>query len=67
MPFTVSAVRDQRNKYGGNAALNCYLTMPFNKHARIELENQGDFPLTQVCANSMYTITDEYVPELMPS
>jgi hypothetical protein len=29
-------------KFGGAAAFNCYLPMPFNKRARIEIENQGE-------------------------
>jgi hypothetical protein len=42
MPFTVSVVPWEHQKYGGAAALNCYLPMPFNKRARIEVENQGE-------------------------
>lgn len=47
IPFTISAAESQRYKFGGNAALNCYLQMPFGKHARIELENQGEYPHLQ--------------------
>ncbi|NLS75731.1 MAG: DUF2961 domain-containing protein [Chloroflexi bacterium] len=47
IPFTSSAHEAQRLKFGGNAALNCYLQMPFNKRARIELENQGEYPHRQ--------------------
>jgi len=47
LPFTVSAKEEERNKFGGSAALNCYLQMPFNKRARIEVENQNDVPYGQ--------------------
>ncbi|MGQ9630490.1 MAG: glycoside hydrolase family 172 protein [bacterium] len=47
IPFTVSANDNQRNKFGGSAALNCYLQMPFNKRARVEIENQNDVPYGQ--------------------
>jgi len=36
------------HKYGGTSAANCYLTMPFNKRARVEVENQGDNAYVQV-------------------
>lgn len=42
LPFTVSVKPSEEKKYGGSAAFNCYLTMPFNKRARIEVENQGE-------------------------
>ena len=42
LPFTVSVKPSEEKKYGGSAAFNCYLTMPFNKRARIEIENQGE-------------------------
>ncbi|KAK3081798.1 hypothetical protein LTS18_002559 [Coniosporium uncinatum] len=32
----------EEKKFGGAAVFNCYLPMPFNKRARIEIENQGD-------------------------
>jgi D-arabinan exo alpha-(1,3)/(1,5)-arabinofuranosidase (non-reducing end) len=47
LPFTVSAKEDERLKFGGSAALNCYLPMPFQQHARIEVENQNDVPYVQ--------------------
>ncbi len=47
LPFTAS-VRDQdRLTFGGGAALNCYLPMPFQKRARVEIENQNDKPYVQ--------------------
>lgn len=42
LPFTVSVKPSEEKQYGGAAAFNCYLTMPFNKRARIEIENQND-------------------------
>lgn len=42
LPFTVSVKPSEEKKFGGSAAFNCYLTMPFNKRARIEIENQGE-------------------------
>jgi len=42
LPFTVSVKPSEEKKFGGAAAFNCYLPMPFNKRARIEIENQGD-------------------------
>ncbi|KAK2616268.1 hypothetical protein QQS21_000903 [Conoideocrella luteorostrata] len=47
LPFTASVKPTENNKFGGAAALNCYLPMPFNKHARIEVENQNDIPYFQ--------------------
>ena len=42
LPFTVSVKPSQTLKYGGDAAMNCYLTMPFNKRAKIVIENQSE-------------------------
>ncbi|KAK9241795.1 hypothetical protein V1506DRAFT_549608 [Lipomyces tetrasporus] len=42
MPFTVSVKPSEEKKFGGASALNCYLPMPFNRRARIEIENQND-------------------------
>jgi hypothetical protein len=42
MPFTVSVKPSEEKKFGGAAAFNCYLPMPFNRRARIEIENQAD-------------------------
>lgn len=47
LPFTSSSREIERNKFGGTAGLNCYFPMPFNKHARIELENQNNIPYGQ--------------------
>lgn len=48
LPFSVSVKPSELHKYGGNAGANCYLTMPFNKRARIEIENQGENAYIQV-------------------
>jgi len=45
LPFSSSTA--QHGKFGAGAALNCYLPMPFARHARIELTNEGEHPLTQ--------------------
>jgi Protein of unknown function (DUF2961) len=47
LPFTVSVKHGDNLKFGGLAALNCYLPMPFATAARIEIENQSDLPYIQ--------------------
>ncbi len=47
LPFTASAKPEQTYRFGGNAALNCYLQMPFRKRALIEIVNQNDVPYRQ--------------------
>lgn len=47
LPFTVSVKPSEQLKYGGDAAMNCYLQMPFNKRAKIVLENEGDHDYVQ--------------------
>lgn len=42
LPFTAST--SQPYKFGAGCALNCYLPIPFRKHARIELANEGKKP-----------------------
>lgn len=61
LPFTVS-VRPAENKtFGGSAAFNCYLPMPFNSRARIEIENQGDEAYLQY-----FYIDYDLIPEPHP-
>jgi len=48
LPFSVSVKPSELHKFGGNCGANCYLTMPFNKRARIEIENQGENAYIQV-------------------
>ena len=38
LPFTVSVKPSQTLKYGGDAAMNCYLTMPFNKRLLLKIK-----------------------------
>ena len=42
LPFAVTVKPEEQFLFGGNAGLNCYLPMPFQKHAHIEIENQND-------------------------
>lgn len=37
-----SASTNQNNQFNTGCALNCYVQMPFNKSARVELVNEGD-------------------------
>ena len=63
-PFTASVKPEEQRLFGGNAALNCYLPMPFNKRARMEktglrsksgrlktlwLKNVSEYVLSSVC------------------
>ena len=41
--FTASTGRQSKNKFGQFVALNCYLPMPFNECARVELVNETEF------------------------
>ncbi|MGB9677079.1 MAG: glycoside hydrolase family 172 protein [Candidatus Ratteibacteria bacterium] len=45
LPFTASTANPY--KFGAGCALNCYLPMPFNKHAKIEITNEGKEPYNQ--------------------
>ena len=47
LPFSASANAQRENQFVPNAALNCYLLMPFNVSARIEVTNEGDEPYRQ--------------------
>ncbi|MCG3179321.1 MAG: hypothetical protein BIFFINMI_01655 [Phycisphaerae bacterium] len=44
LPFSSSTQRP--GQFGAGCALNCYLPMPFGRSARIEVTNEGDWPLT---------------------
>ncbi|WP_159881507.1 glycoside hydrolase family 172 protein [Paenibacillus puerhi] len=44
LPFTVSAKPGEEYKFGGVSSVNCYLPMPFNKKAKIEIINENDVP-----------------------
>jgi hypothetical protein len=47
LPFTSSVRPENAYRFGGAAALNCYLPMPFQRHARIEVTNENDVPYRQ--------------------
>jgi hypothetical protein len=47
LPFTSSVRPENAYRFGGGAALNCYLPMPFQRHARIEVTNENDVPYRQ--------------------
>jgi hypothetical protein len=47
LPFTVSVKPEEEHTFGGQASVNCWLPMPFDKNARIEIENQNDVPYGQ--------------------
>lgn len=61
LPFTVSVKPSEEKKFGGAAAFNCYLPMPFNSRARVEIENQGDEAYFQY-----FYIDYELYPEPLP-
>ncbi|WP_270887545.1 DUF2961 domain-containing protein [Pedococcus sp. 5OH_020] len=44
--FTVSAKPEESLIFGGSAALNCWVPMPFNRRAKVEIVNENDLPLT---------------------
>ncbi len=43
--FTVSVKPEEEHHFGGSAAMNCYVPMPFRSHAKVELINESDLPL----------------------
>jgi hypothetical protein len=47
LPLSVSAKEPELHTFGGSAAFNSYFAMPFNKRARIVVENQNDIPYLQ--------------------
>ncbi len=61
LPFTVSVKEGDGLTFGGSAALNCYLPMPFDGHARIEVENQNDVAYVQY-----FHVDYELFPEPLP-
>lgn len=58
LPFMVSCRPEENYKPGATAACNCYLPMPFNERAIIEVENQNDIPYGQY-----FNIDFEFYPE----
>jgi hypothetical protein len=61
LPFSVCVKDDEHLQFGGCAALNSYLPMPFGSRARIEIENQNDVPYIQY-----YYVDYELYPEPLP-
>ena len=47
LPITVSCKPEERYRFGGSAGLNSYFPMPFQKKAKIVIENQNDVPYGQ--------------------
>ena len=47
LPLAVSAKEGELNTFGGSASFNSYFAMPFNKRARVVVENQNDIPYLQ--------------------
>jgi hypothetical protein len=47
LPITVSCKPEERHRFAGSAALNCYFPMPFQQKATIVIENQNDIPYGQ--------------------
>jgi hypothetical protein len=45
--FTVSVKPEEALRFGGSAALNCFLPMPFRRRALIEVVNENDLPYLQ--------------------
>jgi hypothetical protein len=45
--FTVTAKPEEALRFGGSAALNCWLPMPFQERIRIEVTNENDVPYAQ--------------------
>jgi hypothetical protein len=44
IPFSVSVKPEEEKKFGAPASLNCYVPMPFNEGAKIEIINENDVP-----------------------
>ena len=47
LPLSVSAKEAEEHTFGGSAAFNSYFQMPFNRRARVVVENQNDVPYLQ--------------------
>ena len=62
LPVTVSCKAEERHRFGGSAGLNCYFPMPFQKKAKVVLENQNDIPYGQYFYID-YELYREPIPE----
>ena len=60
LPFTASTSNPY--KFGAGCALNCYLPMPFRKHVKIEIINEGKAPYNKYFYID-YEIYDEKLPD----
>lgn len=60
LPFSVSARNDY--VFGGEAALNCYLPMPFRHSARIEVHNETEYD-HRVYFSVDYETQEDPIPE----
>lgn len=45
--FSVSVKPEEEFVFGGSAALNCFVPMPFRRRALVEVVNESDLPLCQ--------------------
>ncbi len=45
LPFNVSVKPSENLLYGAQCSMSCYLPMPFNKRAKIEIVNENERPL----------------------
>ena len=59
--YTVSCKPEERYRFGGSAALNSYFPMPFQKKAKIVIENQNDISYGQY-----FYIDYELYPQPLP-
>jgi len=60
--FTVSAKAEESLRFGGSAAVNCWIPMPFNKRALVEVINENDVPYGQ-----FFHIDFELYPDPLPA
>jgi hypothetical protein len=59
-----SASTDRNNQSNTGCALNCYLQMPFNRSARVELVNEGDTPHRQYFYIDYEQYSDPYADDI---
>ncbi len=60
--FSASVQPNRENTFCANAALNCYVQMPFRQAARIEIVNEGDDPYRQYFYVD-YELYDDPLPD----
>ncbi|HDX9147248.1 TPA: DUF2961 domain-containing protein [Klebsiella michiganensis] len=64
LPINISTKPEERYKFGGSAALNCFFPMPFNTRAVIEIENQNDIPYGQYFYIDYEMYTEEHKDDI---